>query len=86
MYISKLPNLSTKRLEALQKEGIRSERDLLNFFPRRYLDRSNVQKIKHLMGSGEEVTVAGKVVNIQEVGFKRSKRLEVAINDGASKV
>lgn len=82
MSISKLTGLSTKRLEALQKEGIRSEKDLLNFFPRRYLDRSNVQKIKHLMGSGEEVTVVGKVVNLQEVGFKRSKRLEVAINDG----
>ncbi|MEO9885933.1 MAG: ATP-dependent DNA helicase RecG [Balneola sp.] len=82
MSISKLPGLSTKRLEALQSEGVRTERDLLNFFPRRYLDRSNVQKIKHLMGSGEEVTVVGKVVNLQEVGFKRSKRLEVAINDG----
>jgi len=82
LSISKLPGLSTKRLEALQSEGVRTERDLLNFFPRRYLDRSNVQKIKHLMGSGEEVTVVGKVVNLQEVGFKRSKRLEIAINDG----
>jgi ATP-dependent DNA helicase RecG len=34
------------------------------------------------MGSGEEVTVVGKVVNLQEVGFKKSKRLEVAIQDG----
>jgi ATP-dependent DNA helicase RecG len=82
LSISKLHGLSTKRLEALHKEGVRSEKDLLNFFPRRYLDRSNVQKIKHLMGSGEEVTVVGKVVNLQEVGFKRSKRLEVSINDG----
>ncbi|HAH51959.1 MAG TPA: ATP-dependent DNA helicase RecG, partial [Balneola sp.] len=82
MRISTLPGLSTKRLNALSTEGIRSEKDLLNFFPRRYLDRSNVQKIKHLMGSGEEVTVVGKVVNLQEVGFKRSKRLEIAINDG----
>ena len=82
MSISKLPGLSTKRLDALATEGIRTERDLLNFFPSRYLDRSNVQKIKHLMGSGEEVTVVGKVVNLQEVGFKRSKRLEVSVNDG----
>lgn len=82
MSISKLSGLSTKRLDALASEGVRTERDLLNFFPRRYLDRSNVQKINHLMGSGEEVTVVGKVVNLQEVGFKRSKRLEVAINDG----
>tara|TARA_R110002124_G_scaffold286675_2_gene468241 strand:- start:23402 stop:25516 length:2115 start_codon:yes stop_codon:yes gene_type:complete len=82
LSISKLPGLSTKRLDALATEGIRTERDLLNFFPSRYLDRSNVQKIKHLMGSGEEVTVVGKVVNLQEVGFKRSKRLEVSVNDG----
>ena len=82
MSIATLPGLSTKRLDALASEGVSTERDLLNFFPRRYLDRSNVQKIKHLMGSGEEVTVVGKVVNLQEVGFKRSKRLEIAINDG----
>lgn len=82
MSLAILQGLSTKRLNALLTEGVRTEKDLLNFFPRRYLDRSNVQKIKHLMGSGEEVTVVGKVVNLQEVGFKRSKRLEVAINDG----
>ncbi len=82
MNIVTLPGLSTKRLDALATEDIRTGRDLLDFFPRRYLDRSNVQKINHLMGSGEEVTVVGKVVNLQEVGFKRSKRLEVAINDG----
>ncbi|XWN36208.1 MAG: ATP-dependent DNA helicase RecG [Balneola sp.] len=82
MSLAILQGLSTKRLDALLTEGVRTEKDLLNFFPRRYLDRSNVQKINHLMGSGEEVTVVGKVVNLQEVGFKRSKRLEVAINDG----
>ncbi len=82
MSLAILQGLSTKRLDALLTEGVRTEKDLLNFFPRRYLDRSNVKKINHLMGSGEEVTVVGKVVNLQEVGFKRSKRLEVAINDG----
>lgn len=81
MAIAKLYGLSSKRLEALNTEGIMSERDLLNFFPRRYLDRSNVQKISHLMGSGEHITVVGKVVALNEVGFQKSKRLEVSIKD-----
>lgn len=81
MAIAKLYGLSSKRLEALNTEGIMSERDLLNFFPRRYLDRSNVQKISHLMGAGEHITVVGKVVALNEVGFQKSKRLEVSIKD-----
>lgn len=81
MFLTKLPGLSSKRLEALQKEGIHTASDLLHFFPRRYLDRSNVQAIAHLMGSGEEITVSGKVSSIEEVGFGKKKRLEVSIND-----
>ncbi len=81
MSLSKLPGLSTKRLEALSKEGLVSVSDFLNFFPRRYLDRSNVQPIAHLMGSGEEITVSGKVTYINEVGFGKKKRLEVTIKD-----
>lgn len=65
----KLPLLSSKRLEALQSASIYTADDLLHFFPRRYLDRSNVQRIQHLAGSGEEVTVSGHVVSIDEVGF-----------------
>lgn len=86
MSISKLKGLSTKRLEALSTEGILSMDDLLNFFPRRYLDRSNTQKMKHLAGSGEEVTVAGKVTEINMAGYGRKKRLEVIINDGSGDV
>ncbi len=81
MNITSLPGLSTKRLEALSKEGLVSVVDFLNFFPRRYLDRSNVQPITHLMGSGEEITVSGKVTSVNEVGFGRKKRLEVTIKD-----
>lgn len=82
MNLSDLSNLSSKRLEALGSEGIRSVEDLLNFFPRSYLDRSNTQKIKYLAGSGEEVTIAGKVSDISTAGYGKKKRLEVFINDG----
>ncbi|MBD3616808.1 MAG: ATP-dependent DNA helicase RecG [Gracilimonas sp.] len=86
MKISDLSNLSSKRLEALSSEGIQTVDDLLNFFPRRYLDRSNTQKIKYLAGSGEEVTVAGKVTGITMAGYGKKKRLEVFISDGSGSV
>lgn len=77
-----LPQLSSKRLEALHSIGIYKPQDLLYFFPRRYIDRSNVQSIKNLLGSGEEVTVSGKITKTDEVGFGKKKRLEVSITDG----
>lgn len=80
--LSSLPGLNVKRLEALAKAGLHTPTDILYFFPRRYLDRSNVQSIKYLSGSGEEVTVSGKIIQIQEVGFGAKKRLEISINDG----
>ncbi|MCG8374004.1 MAG: hypothetical protein MI700_10740 [Balneolales bacterium] len=64
-------------MDALRSAGIHSVSDLLHFFPRRYLDRTNVQQIRHLMGSGEEVTVSGKVTSVKENGFGKKKRLEV---------
>ncbi len=78
----KLPQLSAKRLEALQSAGVYTPTDLLYLFPRRYLDRSNIQRVQHLAGSGEEVTVSGHIVRIDEVGFGKKKRLEVSLSDG----
>ena len=86
MYQSKitsLPGLNQKRLEALAKEGIQTASDFLEVFPRRYLDRTNVQQISYLSGGGEEVTVTGKVVSIAEAGFGKKKRLEVSISDNS---
>lgn len=76
-----LPNLSTKRLRALSESGIDSPSDLLNFFPRRYLDRTTVLPIRKLNGQGEEVTVVGQVKKIQQKGYGNKRRLEVIIQD-----
>ncbi|MBU94796.1 MAG: ATP-dependent DNA helicase RecG [Balneola sp.] len=81
MNISKLKGISSNKLSALAKEGIHYAQDLLFFFPRRYLDRTNVQKIGQLQGIGEEVTVAGTISHISEKGFKSKKRLEIVVKD-----
>lgn len=81
MRLIDLPALNAKRLEALQQNGIQSIEDLLNFFPRRYLDRTNVLPIRSVHGNGEEITVVGRVTQVQEAGYGRKKRLEVIIQD-----
>ncbi len=81
MNLSQLPNITPKKLEALATAGIRTPQELLDFFPRRYIDRSNVMRIGHLMGAGEEVTVVGEITAIDMVGFKAAKRLEITIKD-----
>ena len=81
MKLIDLSDLSTKRLNALAEAGIESVGDLLDFFPRRYLDRTTVSPIGRLTGRGEEVTVIGRVKNISEAGYGRKKRLEVIVQD-----
>ncbi len=81
MKLSKLKGLSSTKLDALAKEGIHHAQDLLFFFPRRYLDRTNIQKMGQLRGIGEEVTVAGTISEIKEQGFKAKKRLEITVKD-----
>lgn len=81
MKLVDLPKLSTKRIKALSESGITTILDLLNFFPRRYIDRTTVLPIRQVNGSGEEVTVVGRIQKIQQKGYKNKKRLEVIIQD-----
>ncbi|TVQ05049.1 MAG: ATP-dependent DNA helicase RecG [Balneolaceae bacterium] len=76
-----LNNLSEKRLQALNKSGISNPEDLLYFFPRRYIDKSNIVPIWNLAGQNEAVTVTGKVIRTEVTGFGNKKRLEVIIQD-----
>ncbi len=81
MRLLDLPNLSNKRLQALQKSGIHTPHDLLLLFPRRYIDKSVVKPISMLNEGAGAVTVIGKVVSKNVAGFKQKKRLEVIIQD-----
>ena len=81
MEIIDLPQINTKRLDALASSGINTTDDLLYFFPRRYLDRTHVQPISNLAGNGQDVTVIGTIEKIALKGYKRKQRLEVFIKD-----
>lgn len=81
MDLKELPYLNEKREKTLQEEGIHSVQDLINFFPRRYLDRTSIWPIANVAGTGDEVTVVGEIKKIQVSGRGRKKRLEALIQD-----
>ena len=56
-----LQGISPKKAEVLAEGGVLSFRDLLHYFPRRYLDRSTVTAIRDLQENGPAVTVVGTV-------------------------
>lgn len=72
-------NIGPKRAEALKTVGVRTIEDLLYYFPRRYLDRSNITRIADLK-DGQEATVIAKVVNMG-VMRGRKKRFALVVTD-----
>jgi ATP-dependent DNA helicase RecG len=59
--------------------GVRTVRDLLHFYPRRYLDRSTITPVKQLREDPEPVTVVGTVQSTQIVPGKSQKRFELIL-------
>lgn len=56
--------------------------DLLQHFPYRHIDKTEVKKIKDITPSTEYVQVAGKVISCGVMGENRGKRLVAEIADG----
>lgn len=84
--MSKIPDIKyikgigPQRAKSLASIGIRSTQDLLDYFPRRYLDRRNIITLDKL-AVDEEVTVIGK---IESAGIKRFRKkvFYLIISDG----
>lgn len=71
--------VGSARAEQLKNIGIQTVQDLLNYIPRRYLDRSTIHKISQL-SINSETTVVGRVVKIKKIPRPR-QRLIVTIYD-----
>ncbi len=61
--------------------GVKTARDLLHYYPRRYLDRSTVTPLRRLEESAEPVTVVGQVRTQGVVPGRRKKRFELILED-----
>ncbi len=86
--IKYLPGIGPKRGELLTKElGIATFRDLLYFFPFRYIDRSHIYTIRELLPSMAYVQIRGKVTGMSTVGnTPANKRLVVVMRDSTGTI
>ena len=79
-----LPGVGPKRKEILSKElGINTYRDLLEYYPYKYVDRSRIYKIDELSNDMPFVQLKGKILSFDEFEMgPRSKRIVAHFADG----
>ncbi len=81
--ITYLKGVGPKRAQLLQKElDIFTVKDLLYYFPYRYIDRSKFYAIRELSVDSAYVQIKGKIVDIREEGQGNKKRLTAVFSDG----
>lgn len=77
-----LPGVGPKRAELLKKElGIASFRDLLYYFPYKYIDRTKFYKIRELDADQAYIQVKGTLGNFELIGEGRKQRLLATFHD-----
>ena len=80
--IEYLKGVGPQKAELLKKEiGIHSFQDLLEYYPFRYVDRSQYHKIKDLLDVNGFVQIKGRIVGLSEAGNPRNKRLTAKFQD-----
>ncbi len=84
--IQYIKSVGPKRAEAFNEIGINTIRDLLFYFPTRYLDRRNIldaHKIVELVCKeySEEVTILGRVVDKEAISRGRKSILKVSMKN-----
>ncbi|MRG48191.1 ATP-dependent DNA helicase RecG [Chitinophaga sp. SYP-B3965] len=85
--IEYLKGVGPQRGELLRKEiGLHTFRDLLEYYPFRYVDRTKVDKIAHLSGMEDFVQIRGRIVYMEVMGEKRSKRLVATLQDETGRI
>lgn len=80
--IEYLKGVGPKKGELFKTElGIHNYRQLLHFFPFRYIDRSQLNNIRDIQSDEKAVQLKVVVTNVSEAGTGRAKRLSVIVQD-----
>lgn len=82
-----LKGVGPKRADVLEEAGVCAIRDLLQYYPRRYLDRSTVTRIADIPRAEGSVSVVGKVVVAgSSPGRGRQRRFEMYVADDSGRI
>ena len=80
--IEYLKGVGPQKAELLKKEiGIFSFKDLLEYYPFRYVDRSRYHTISELLEVNSLVQIKGRIVGIFEAGVGRNNRPTAKFQD-----
>ena len=85
--IEYLKGVGPQRADLLKKElGIYTFKDLLELFPYRHIDKTQVTKIINISEASEYVLVKGKLIQFDIVGEKRGRRLVATLQDDSGEL
>ena len=85
--IKYLSGVGPQRAQVLNKElGIYSFRDLLYYFPYKYVDRSRVYSIHEVDGNMPYIQLKGEILSFEAAGEGRQRRLIAHFSDGTGVV
>jgi len=85
--IEYLKGVGPNRADLFKKElNISTYRDLINFFPNRYIDKTGFYKISQLQQTSADVQIVGKIVHLKMVEQKKGTRLVADFVDDTGKM
>ncbi|WP_370459420.1 ATP-dependent DNA helicase RecG [Chitinophaga sp. Cy-1792] len=80
--IEYLKGVGPQRGELLRKEiNIHTFKDLLEYFPFRYVDKTRIDKISDISGYEDFVQIRGRIIRMEVMGENRGKRLVATFKD-----
>jgi len=79
--------VGSARAKAFKSEiGVYTFEDLLYYFPFRYVDKSKFHRISEVVSDAVHVQLRGRIVNIEEAGKPRQKRLVATLQDESGQI
>jgi ATP-dependent DNA helicase RecG len=85
--ITYLKGVGTQRANILASElSIKTYRDLLYYFPYKYIDRSKFYAIRELNADMNFIQIKGKIIKVDILGQPRKQRLTATLYDGSSTI
>ncbi|MEO8860671.1 MAG: DEAD/DEAH box helicase, partial [Ginsengibacter sp.] len=85
--IEYLKGVGPQRADILKKEAsIFTFMDLLEYFPFRHIDKTQINKIGSITPDTEYVQVIGKITSLEIIGEKRGRRLVANLYDGTGEL
>jgi len=73
--------IGPRRADVLSEAGVDTVRDLLQYYPRKYLDRTSVSAIKDVRSDSGPVTIVGTILTSKVIPGRRGRRFELVIED-----